>query len=112
DIPVKQVMIEARIVIVNDDYRRDLGVRFGANVVFNQGGNDGLGVIGNPVTSNNNNNVVLSPNPGGAPRVGGVVPQPNPVDRYLVNLPVANPAGRLALTLLDSDYLVDLELSA
>jgi type IV pilus assembly protein PilQ len=30
----------------------------------------------------------------------------------MVNLPVANPAGRLALTLLDSDYIVDLELSA
>jgi len=30
----------------------------------------------------------------------------------MVNLPVANPAGRLALTLLDSDYLLDLELSA
>jgi len=33
-------------------------------------------------------------------------------DRYLVNLPVSNPAGRLALTLLDSDYVVDLEISA
>jgi type IV pilus assembly protein PilQ len=29
-----------------------------------------------------------------------------------VNLPVANPAGRLAMTLLGSDYIVDLELSA
>jgi type IV pilus assembly protein PilQ len=29
-----------------------------------------------------------------------------------VNLPAANPAGRIALTLLDSDYVVDLELSA
>ena len=30
DIPVRQVLIEARIVIVNDDYSRELGVRFGA----------------------------------------------------------------------------------
>jgi len=30
----------------------------------------------------------------------------------MVNLPVANPAGRIALTLLDSDYIVDLEISA
>jgi type IV pilus assembly protein PilQ len=29
-----------------------------------------------------------------------------------VNLPVANPAGSIALAILDSDYLVDLELSA
>jgi type IV pilus assembly protein PilQ len=37
---------------------------------------------------------------------------PDPNDRYMVNLPIANPAGRIALTLLDSDYIVDLELSA
>jgi type IV pilus assembly protein PilQ len=36
-----------------------------------------------------------------------------PIDqRYNVNLPVANPAGAFALAILDSDYLVDLELSA
>jgi type IV pilus assembly protein PilQ len=34
DIPVRQVLIEARIVIVNDDYRRELGVRFGATAAF------------------------------------------------------------------------------
>ena len=34
------------------------------------------------------------------------------VERYNVNLPVANPAGSIALAILDSDYLVDLELSA
>ncbi|HEY5807575.1 MAG TPA: hypothetical protein VIT67_06390, partial [Povalibacter sp.] len=33
-------------------------------------------------------------------------------ERYMVNLPVANPAGALALTFLDSDFIVDLELSA
>src|SRR5690606_7010478 len=44
--------------------------------------------------------------------------QPFPVDigpidtRYNVNLPVSNPAGRFALAILDSDYLVDLELTA
>ncbi len=32
--------------------------------------------------------------------------------RYNVNLPVANPAGSLALAILGSDYLVDLELTA
>jgi type IV pilus assembly protein PilQ len=44
--------------------------------------------------------------------------QPFPVtvppinQRYNVNVPVANPAGTIALAILDSDYLVDLELSA
>jgi type IV pilus assembly protein PilQ len=33
-------------------------------------------------------------------------------DRYLVNLPIVNPAMKLAMTLLDSDYVVDLEITA
>ena len=31
DIPVRQVMIESRVVIANNDFARDLGVRFGAS---------------------------------------------------------------------------------
>jgi type IV pilus assembly protein PilQ len=127
DIPVKQVMIEARIVIVSDDYSRDLGVRFGANAAFTQGGSDGLGFLGGPLGNDDDDSVGISPFPAlgnppvGTPTVGsdndraqlgGVRLPGNAADRYLVNLPAANPAGRLALTLLDSDYLVDLELSA
>src|SRR5690606_30878578 len=41
DIPVRQVLIESRIVIVNDDYTRNLGVRFGTTIVGDRG-NDGL----------------------------------------------------------------------
>ena len=126
DIPVKQVMIEARIVIVSDDYSRDLGVRFGANAAFTQGGSDGLGFLGGPLGSDDDDGISISPFPGlinddgqavGTPagqngQIGGVQLPGSAMDRYLVNLPAANPAGRLALTLLDSDYLVDLELSA
>ena len=36
DIPVRQVLIEARIVIVNDDFTRDLGARFGFTGVHKQ----------------------------------------------------------------------------
>ena len=51
---------------------------------------------------------------------GGASPNPvavptgdqNFTNRYNVNLPVANPAGRIAMALLDSNYIVDLELSA
>ena len=46
DIPVRQVLIEARIVIVNDDFSRELGVRFGGAAVFNHGGSDGMGFVG------------------------------------------------------------------
>jgi len=124
DIPVKQVMIEARIVIVSDDYSRDLGVRFGANVAFNQGGRDGLGLLGGPLNSEDGvgispypvlqgqNGPIGTPTAGEDGQLGGFILPENAVDRYLVNLPASNPAGRLALALLDSDYLVDLELSA
>jgi len=110
DIPVRQVLIEARIVIVNDDYRRELGVRFGATAALDHGGSDGRGIVGAGNFVTEDNGIVLSDEPGIDFPQGFV--QGDPTDRYMVNLPIANPAGRLALTLLDSDYLVDLELSA
>src|SRR5258706_3084880 len=38
DIPVRQVLIEARIVIVNDDFKRDLGARVGYTTAQANGG--------------------------------------------------------------------------
>ncbi len=111
DIPVRQVLIEARIVIVNDDYSRELGVRFGTTAAFNHGGSDGGGIVGANGFVTEEDEYVLSRRPGDSRGTPGFV-QGDPLDRYMVNLPAANPAGRLALTLLDSDYLVDLELSA
>lgn len=111
DIPVRQVLIEARIVIVNDDFSRELGVRFGTTFALDHGGSDGGGIVGANGFVTEDDEYILSrasPDPRGTP---GFV-QGDPSERYMVNLPVANPAGRLALTLLDSDYLVDLELSA
>jgi type IV pilus assembly protein PilQ len=117
DIPVRQVLIEARIVIVNDDYSRELGVRFGATAAFQHGGRDGSGIVGATNFVTEDDELVLSHVPQ-LDALGNPINSPfgfvqgNPIDRYMVNLPVANPAGRLALTLLDSDYIVDLELSA
>jgi|HigsolmetaAR203D_1030402.scaffolds.fasta_scaffold00253_12 type IV pilus assembly protein PilQ len=111
DIPVRQVMIEARIVIVNDDFSRELGVRFGTTAAFDHGGSDGGGIIGGSPYVTEDDEYVLTrarPDLRGTP---GFI-QGDPDTRYMVNLPVQNPAGRLALTLLDSDYIVDLELSA
>ena len=54
----------------------------------------------------------------GAPGLGGAggsilpVTAPPLGSRYNVNLPVAGPAGSIALAILGNDYLVDLELSA
>jgi type IV pilus assembly protein PilQ len=110
DIPVRQVSIETRVVIVNDDYERDLGVRFGATVVKNNTANGLLSMTGTSAGSDtivssgiNNLNTNGTPFPVTTPPIG---------QRYNVNLPVANPAGSFALAILDSDYLVDLELSA
>jgi type IV pilus assembly protein PilQ len=110
DIPVRQVMIEARIVIVNDDFSRQLGVRFGATTAIDHGGSDGRGIVGTPGFVTEDDGIVLSRFPGINFPQGFALP--DQADRYLVNLPVANPAGRIAMTLLDSDYIVDLELSA
>jgi len=116
DIPVRQVLIEARIVIVNDDFSRELGVRFGTTATFDHGGSDGLGYVGSsgldtvpgesgPILDNSGVN-------GGTGSSGTTIQTPTVNDRYMVNLPIANPAGKIALTLLDSDYIVDLEITA
>jgi type IV pilus assembly protein PilQ len=109
DIPVRQVLIESRVVIVNDDYSRKLGVRFGSTVV--QDRNNGNGLVS--LTGNGSGSDAIV---GGAtlPPAGPSLPVSLPPinQRYNVNLPVANPAGSFALAILDANYLVDLELSA
>jgi len=110
DIPVRQVLIESRIVIVNDDYSRDLGVRFGGTVV-RENGTDGLysmtgtGTGSGIITSSalDNVNTTGSPFPVEIPPIN---------QRYNVNVPVASPVGSIALAILGTDYLVDLELTA
>jgi len=98
DIPVKQVLIESRIVIVNDDFGRELGIRWGFTGVDNNGSRRSA-ITGKAAAAED---VVLTNSP--------ILNNQN--DRYMVNLPVANPAGSFALAILDDDYLIDLELSA
>jgi type IV pilus assembly protein PilQ len=109
DIPVRQVLIESRVVIVNDDYSRDLGVRFGMTTAND---NDGNGLIGVTGTAAGAGSMVGTPPIGGAGGPATPVPAPILPTRYNVNLPVASPAGSIALAILGNDYLVDLELSA
>jgi type IV pilus assembly protein PilQ len=111
DIPVRQVLIEARIVVVNDDFRRELGVRFGGQFALDHGGSDGDGVIGAQNQAIADDDLVID-DEAAVSNVGNGWAVLDPADRYMVNLPIANPAGRIAMTLLDSDYIVDLELSA
>jgi type IV pilus assembly protein PilQ len=111
DIPVRQVLIESRVVIVNDDYSRELGVRFGATAANDNGGNGLIGMTGSGAGAGA---MVGSPLLGSTPPAGSALPVPAPplATRYNVNLPVASPAGSIALAILGNDYLVDLELSA
>ena len=109
DIPVRQVTIETRVVIVNDDYSRQLGVRFGSNIIKDRS-NGLMSMTGNGTGSDTIvNSGIANINANGTPFP---VTLPPINQRYNVNLPIANPAGSVALAFLGSDSLVDLELTA
>jgi len=101
DVPIRQVLIESRIVIASDDFNKDIGVRWGLNRnTVNPGGvgtGDGFALSGN---------------------ASGIQDLLNgdSVDngRFNVNLPGSNAAGSLgvALAKLPFGTLLELELSA
>lgn len=93
DIPVRQVLIESRVVVANDDFTRELGVKFGVSDKNSQSG--------------------MSGNLTGAEgfRTAGSAAQS---DRLNVNLPVEAAAGSLGFQIasLTDGTILDLELSA
>ncbi len=110
DVPVRQVLIEARIVIVNDTFERDLGARFGVTSARTNGNNGLLAVTGNGAGADTmTSSAITNLNNGNA---ATPVTTPALANRYQVNLPVTTPAGTLGVSLLGGSYLVDLELSA
>jgi type IV pilus assembly protein PilQ len=110
DIPVRQVLIESRIVIANDDFERDLGVRFGVTNI-SKNGNDGIVSVTGSANGNDTivNSALSNLNSTGQPYP---VTMPNLLQRLNVDLPVVSPAGRIGLAILGKNSLVDLELSA
>lgn len=103
DVPIRQVLIESRIVIASDNFSRDLGIRHGITAL----------------KATNNHFISTTGGAGGTSSMtddfigsGLPVALPNQNERFNVNLPVANPSGRIALAILGSDYLIDLELQA
>jgi type IV pilus assembly protein PilQ len=106
DVPVKQVLIEARIVIVSDTFEKDLGARFGVSAAssLTGGPNSLLAVSGNGQATNQ----ILA---GGKPATT-TLPATTLDNRYQVNTPAANTNGSIGVSLLAGSYLVDLELSA
>ena len=112
DIPIRQVLIESRIVVVSDDFSRDLGVRFGATA-YRANSSDGATVISG--TAGGTDTMIDSIVDNLAdPANGTIFPVaiPDLNDRFNVNVPIANPAGRFSIAILESEYLVDLELTA
>ena len=114
DIPVRQVQIEARIVIVNDEFTRQLGARVGWTTAQANGNNGIWTTSGTAAATDTTVGSALSnlsskgtPYPVQIPTGASGAPE-----RYNVNLPVPSPAGSIALGILGSDYLVDLEISA
>jgi len=114
DIPIKQVLIESRIVVVNDDFSRDLGVRLGVTAADWNGSNTttlisatGAGtdtMVGSAIANiSDPANLTGTPFP---------ITVPSLTNRYNVNVPIQNAAGRFSLAVLGTDYLVDLELTA
>jgi type IV pilus assembly protein PilQ len=113
DVPIKQVLIESRIVVVNDDFSRDLGVRLGVTALHESGtGSGGTFISGTgPGTDTMVNSAIDNL---GDPANGTIFPVQVPQlgNRYNVNVPIADAAGRFALAVLENDFLVDLELTA
>lgn len=101
DKPVKQVLIETRIVIATDNFSRELGVKWGVQAIGELGGS----TIGLSDTGAGANQMVQDAYQGGAAGVtsGG----------YNINAPIdGTPIGSLGLAILGSNVLLDLELSA
>jgi type IV pilus assembly protein PilQ len=102
DVPIRQVMIEARIVIANTDYRKELGVEWGvASLNSTRGGN-------HQFLSSASREAFLADN--FDDDTGAWTPE---IDQTtMVDLGVAGPTGSLALSFISDNGFLDLELSA
>jgi len=99
DVPVRQVVIEARMVTVNDSVGEELGIKWG--VTATGGDSATSGSLAGAESANGTNN-------------GGVGAPGSIDDRLNVNLPIAGAAGTIAFQVakLADGQILDLELSA
>jgi type IV pilus assembly protein PilQ len=106
DRPVRQVLIESRIVIANNDFNEELGVRFG---VTGQANSNGLGQA--TIAGNLDGNRELINAQNGTGDGDNLITQSNALN---VDLAAANPAGSLGLALAKFPFgsILQLELSA
>ncbi|MEW8184826.1 MAG: type IV pilus secretin PilQ [Candidatus Thiodiazotropha endolucinida] len=105
DIPVRQVLIESRIVIANNDFAKDLGVRFGANFDGSFGDNFSLTAGALPGYIDNTFGI--------APGIEINNEEGENQEGLMVNLPVTAPSGGLNFLVGKvGSYLLQLELTA
>jgi type IV pilus assembly protein PilQ len=117
DVPVRQVMIESRIVIATNKFAKEMGVKFGTAGFGSDGstqfGIGGRGTKGTPQTGTTNFNIDEE-----GKRTETTTGEPAKIEfnDMLVDLGAAVGAGSggaLALTLVKgADYVLNLELSA
>jgi type IV pilus assembly protein PilQ len=137
DIPVRQVMIESRVVIANNDFARDLGVRFGlsasmgatdSNELLIAGGQPGhistIEIDKGPFMGAYDPSFYQVPSPNAGPYRGsgnplvpfnsGIeIPAGSGNDSLWVNLPAPSPSGAVNFLLGKvGSHLIQLELSA
>ncbi|TPH15201.1 type IV pilus secretin PilQ [Litorilituus lipolyticus] len=101
DIPVRQVVIEARMVTVKDNLNEELGIRWGIT------NTDGEYATSGTIEGTSTANGTRSSTP-------GIPTVPSITDGMNVNLPVAGAAGTIAFQVarLANGTILDLELSA
>ncbi|MCW8195339.1 type IV pilus secretin PilQ [Proteobacteria bacterium 005FR1] len=103
DIPIRQVMIEARLVIANTDFREELGIRWGGIGARNVNGN--LVEFGGSRDS-------LDADPGAPVDFFNGTGSTDLNENTMVDLGVNNPAGSIAFDIITDNILLDMELSA
>jgi type IV pilus assembly protein PilQ len=111
DVPVRQVLIESRVVSADDTFAKDLGVRFGFNRANTVNNNTevlvGGGITGHLTGSGDlDTGGFMGGTNAGLPLGGGT-------ENLMVNLPVDDPSGAVNLLIGKiGSYLLQLELSA
>ena len=106
DVPIKQVLIEARIVVVSDTFERDLGAQLGITTSGSAGANL-FSVSGTAAATD----AIVGSAASGATSTTALT-SASLANRYQVNLPASNINGSFGVSLLSGSHLLDLQLSA
>lgn len=102
DIPIRQVMIEARIVIAQSNLDEELGISWGGGHTNNDFFGNALSISGDVENVTNLNQSIIDGLPGSVSLPGSL----------LVDLGVAEPAGSFAVGFTSKDVFLTAELSA